>query len=66
MGVVNVTPDSFSDGGRFFNVEDAIAHATRLIYEGAAPGVMTTLLAYGFAANAVWSLQRAHCAREAA
>ncbi len=35
MGVVNVTPDSFSDGGRFLNVEDAIAHASRLIDEGA-------------------------------
>ena len=35
MGVVNVTPDSFSDGGRFFNREQAIAHARRLADEGA-------------------------------
>lgn len=35
MGVVNVTPDSFSDGGRFFAPEDAIAHARRLLAEGA-------------------------------
>jgi dihydropteroate synthase len=30
MGVVNVTPDSFSDGGKFFNPEAAIAHALEL------------------------------------
>jgi len=35
MGVVNVTPDSFSDGGRFLDVEAALAHARRLIAEGA-------------------------------
>lgn len=35
MGVVNVTPDSFSDGGRFFHFSDAVAHAERLIEEGA-------------------------------
>ena len=35
MGVVNVTPDSFSDGGRFFEPAAAIAHAQRLIDEGA-------------------------------
>jgi len=35
MGVVNVTPDSFSDGGRFFAPEAAIAHALRLEAEGA-------------------------------
>jgi dihydropteroate synthase len=35
MGVVNVTPDSFSDGGRFFNPGRAIAHAKQLIEEGA-------------------------------
>ena len=35
MGIVNVTPDSFSDGGRFFSPEDAIAHARRLHHEGA-------------------------------
>jgi dihydropteroate synthase len=36
MGVVNVTPDSFSDGGRFRAADDAIAHARRLADEGAA------------------------------
>jgi dihydropteroate synthase len=35
MGVVNVTPDSFSDGGRFLSPEAAIAHARRLADEGA-------------------------------
>jgi dihydropteroate synthase len=35
MGVVNVTPDSFSDGGRFFNPRAAIAHAITLLDEGA-------------------------------
>ncbi|ODS97486.1 MAG: dihydropteroate synthase [Lautropia sp. SCN 69-89] len=35
MGVVNVTPDSFSDGGRHDTVDAAIAHARRLIAEGA-------------------------------
>jgi dihydropteroate synthase len=35
MGVVNVTPDSFSDGGRFEDAEAALAHAVRLIEEGA-------------------------------
>jgi dihydropteroate synthase len=35
MGVVNVTPDSFSDGGAFDDDESAVAHARRLISEGA-------------------------------
>ena len=35
MGVVNVTPDSFSDGGLFADPAQAIAHARRLIDEGA-------------------------------
>lgn len=35
MGVVNVTPDSFSDGGRYFSPASAVAHARRLIDEGA-------------------------------
>jgi dihydropteroate synthase len=35
MGVVNVTPDSFSDGGKFLDPEDAIAQARRLLEEGA-------------------------------
>ena len=35
MGVVNVTPDSFSDGGKYFSAEAAIAHAKQLVAEGA-------------------------------
>ena len=35
MGIVNVTPDSFSDGGRFLGAAEAIAHARQLIAEGA-------------------------------
>jgi len=35
MGVVNVTPDSFSDGGRYLDADAAIAHARRLVDEGA-------------------------------
>ncbi len=35
MGVLNVTPDSFSDGGRFAGRESAIAHARRLVADGA-------------------------------
>jgi dihydropteroate synthase len=35
MGVVNITPDSFSDGGLFFSPEAAIAHGLKLIEEGA-------------------------------
>ena len=36
MGVLNVTPDSFSDGGRFLAAEAAVAHGLRLVEEGAA------------------------------
>ena len=36
MGVLNVTPDSFSDGGRFIDRDVALSHARRLIDEGAA------------------------------
>jgi dihydropteroate synthase len=35
MGVLNVTPDSFSDGGQFFVPERALRHAQRLVAEGA-------------------------------
>jgi dihydropteroate synthase len=35
MGIVNVTPDSFSDGGRFASTETAVAHALELVSEGA-------------------------------
>lgn len=36
MGIVNVTPDSFSDGGQFDTVQSALDHARRLVTEGAA------------------------------
>jgi dihydropteroate synthase len=36
MGVLNVTPDSFSDGGRFLEADAAVAHGVRLAQEGAA------------------------------
>ena len=35
MGIVNVTPDSFSDGGRFLELDKAVGHASRLLDEGA-------------------------------
>lgn len=35
MGVVNVTPDSFSDGGKFLDRDQAVEHAERLMEEGA-------------------------------
>lgn len=35
LGVLNVTPDSFSDGGRYFAVESAVDHGARLLEEGA-------------------------------
>jgi dihydropteroate synthase len=36
MGVLNVTPDSFSDGGRFFDTDKAIEHGLKMAAEGAA------------------------------
>jgi dihydropteroate synthase len=35
MGIVNVTPDSFSDGGSYSNVDDAVKHATQMVADGA-------------------------------
>jgi dihydropteroate synthase len=35
MGVVNVTPDSFSDGGRYLEVDAAVAHGLQLLRDGA-------------------------------
>ena len=35
MGVLNVTPDSFSDGGRWFDTDRAVEHGRRLVAEGA-------------------------------
>ncbi len=34
MGILNITPDSFSDGGRFFSLASALAHAEEMIAEG--------------------------------
>jgi dihydropteroate synthase len=36
MGIVNVTPDSFSDGGQFFDAQRAVAQALQLVADGAA------------------------------
>jgi dihydropteroate synthase len=36
MGIVNVTDDSFSDGGRYLDPDDAVAHGLRLVADGAA------------------------------
>src|SRR5438270_10769017 len=35
MGVVNVTPDSFSDGGRYLDTDTAVAHGLQLLRDGA-------------------------------
>ena len=35
MGVLNVTPDSFSDGGQFFDIDTAVAHAVEMAIDGA-------------------------------
>lgn len=35
MGILNVTPDSFSDGGRFADVEEAVRHGEQLVLDGA-------------------------------
>ena len=34
MGIVNLTPDSFSDGGRYVDAADALRHAEQLVREG--------------------------------
>ena len=35
MGIVNVTPDSVSDGGRYFSPEEAVRRARNMVEEGA-------------------------------
>jgi dihydropteroate synthase len=35
MGIVNITPDSFSDGGAYSNVDDAVKHAAQMVADGA-------------------------------
>jgi dihydropteroate synthase len=62
MGVVNVTPDSFSDGGKHFERDAAVAHALQLLQDGAdiidvggistRPGVVVTSSAEGGADSA--------------
>ena len=39
MGIVNVTPDSFSDGGRYFDAQAAVARGLELAAQGAATGL---------------------------
>jgi len=52
MGVVNVTPDSFSDGGQFLDREKAVEHALRLLDE-------TGTLEVGKSADvAIWNCER--------
>jgi dihydropteroate synthase len=35
MGILNITPDSFSDGGEYYNVDSALKHAAQMVKEGA-------------------------------
>lgn len=35
MGILNITPDSFSDGGKYLQIDEAITHAEHMIHEGA-------------------------------
>lgn len=35
MGILNVTPDSFSDGGKWFNIDSAVEHAIQMQNDGA-------------------------------
>ena len=35
MGILNITPDSFSDGGDFFNIENALLQTQKLVQSGA-------------------------------
>jgi dihydropteroate synthase len=35
MGILNITPDSFSDGGKFFSIDDAVNHAIKMEKDGA-------------------------------
>ena len=35
MGILNITPDSFSDGGKYFSAESALAHARKMVADGA-------------------------------
>lgn len=34
MGILNITPDSFSDGGKYFSAESALAHARKMVADG--------------------------------
>ena len=35
MGILNITPDSFSDGGKFNSLYEALKHTEKMLYEGA-------------------------------
>ena len=43
MGVLNATPDSFSDGGRYLTPANAVEHGLRLLDEGAGGGEVAAL-----------------------
>ena len=47
MGVVNVTPDSFSDGGKFLDRSQAVDHAQQLIEEGRPPSYWAPFVVVG-------------------
>jgi len=53
MGVLNVTPDSFSDGGRYLDHAAAVAHGTALAGAGAAIGWSCAVSGYS-----TWSCTR--------
>ena len=57
MGILNVTPDSFSDGGRFIDPAVAVEHARRMVADGADMGTRsagTTPHAIAFDGAAMW------------
>src|SRR5882757_7044146 len=62
MGILNVTPDSFSDGGAFLSPDAAVAHAERMVADGAdtmKAAVAAWALDRGARiVNDVWGLQR--------
>ena len=50
MGILNVTPDSFSDGGKFNGMDAAIAHAHQMVEEGVC-GWITSFLGRSVSEN---------------
>ena len=59
MGVLNVTPDSFSDGGRYAAVDDAVAHALAMRAEGAKVAPASSMTS----AVSMTTLYWRHCTR---